>query len=158
MTKVTLNLDLKKFNKSFKEQFKRDIPKLLKKEILRDISEGRSPVGKGRRFKRYSEVYREKIKKSKSSAFRNKRVSPVNMKLSGKMLRSLSVRPSGKSVLIKIVNKLADIHNRLGAGKIKEVRRLLPTRKGEQFNSNITDELLTAARKLARKLARRFSR
>jgi len=71
-----------------------------------------------------------------------KRVSPVNLRLSGDLHSKLKTYIAGgfwKSSRLVIVwdHYLADIHNRQGAGKKKVVRRMLPTNGGEQFNRRI---------------------
>ena len=81
-----------------------------------------------------------------------KKVSPVNLKLTGEMLKSMFVRPIQRGLLIGFDNKLADIHNRLGAGKKKVIRRLLPTNDGESFNRSITNKLNEVLDKLAKQI------
>ena len=86
----------------------------------------------------------------------NKSISPVNLKLSGKLHKSLSVMAtsfpiSGRPFLIlriQFKHFLADIHNRLGAGRKGVVRRMLPTESGENFNlktQRLIRQLLTAS-------------
>jgi len=76
----------------------------------------------------------------------SKSISPVNLKLSGKLHKSLTVAAtsfpiSGRPFLILSIqfkHFLAYIHNNLGAGRKGVVRRMLPTESGEQFNTKIT--------------------
>jgi len=86
----------------------------------------------------------------------SKSISPVNLKLSGKLHKSLSTKAiitnvAGRSFLvlkIKFDHFLADIHNRLGAGRAGVVRRMLPTESGETFNlktQRLIKQLLTAS-------------
>lgn len=91
------------------------------------------------------EVENKKIKQSKE--FRDKKVSPVNLKLTGKLLSSFFIRlKNATTLIIGFDNELADIHNRQGAGKSKVVRRMLPS-KGERFNASITRKIRDAARR-----------
>lgn len=83
-----------------------------------------------------------------------KKVSPVNLKLSGKLHASYFSAIKRFIVTIGFDNVLADIHNRLGAGKSRVVRRMLPG-KGEKFNANITRRLKDAIR---RKFPKSFNR
>ncbi len=137
--KITKNLrDLKMLASKIKRQFNRGVSRELPDLIREDILAGVSPVKGFGRFKKYSESYRDQINKGK---FTGKRKSPVNMKLTGEMLKSLIGRVSRGDVVIKFRNELADIHNRQGAGKPKVVRRLLPTNSGEEFNRKISQKI-----------------
>lgn len=125
----------------------------LEKQIIKEISQGRSPVKQAnpRRFQRYSDSYRKAIKKNRYGS--TKRVSPVNLKLTGKLLKSLFSRPIGSNrIRIGFDNKLADIHNRRGAGKSGVVRRMLPTRAGETFTDSIFKSVLARLDKIANRV------
>jgi len=100
-------------------------------EINSTILSGQSPV-KGKRFKQYSEQYADREKDGSRT--------PVNMYVTGDMLNSLSVKGvnRGKSVSISFASPIAVFHDKLGAGRSKVIRRLLPDpTKGETFKSNI---------------------
>jgi hypothetical protein len=124
------------------ERYKRNAKAELKvethKEIVKSIERGVSPVKGFGRFVKYSTAYLDKIR---SGTYRSKRIRPVNLKLTGELLKSLSVSITKNGLSISFDNKLADIHNREGAGKSKTVRRMLPTNKGEQFSRSITTRL-----------------
>ena len=124
----------------------------FEKQIVREISEGRSPVKRtGGRYAPYSASYKLAIDKGRYSNF-NKRKRPVNLILSGKLLKSIFSRPIGKNkIVIGFDNFLADIHNRQGAGKSKVVRRMLPTNEGETF----TDSIFFAVGSRLKKIANR---
>ncbi len=167
----------------------------LEKQVIREISEGRSPVKGKRRFKRYSESYRsvingekafftnsngkvvviesvddiETFRPSQSARRQNERnqefiedfteqyegksLSPVNLKVTGTLLRSIFSRAVGSNKLvIGFDNFLADIHNRQGAGKSKVVRRMLPTNKGETFSDSIFEAILARLNKIANRV------
>lgn len=124
----------------------------LEKQVVKEISEGRSPVKSKGRFFKYSASYRRAIDRGRYSDF-NKRKRPVNLKLSGQLLNSIFSRPIGRNkLLLGFDNKLADIHNRQGAGKPKVVRRMLPTKEGETF----TDTILFAVGVRLNRLANRI--
>ena len=77
-----------------------------------------------------------------------KKVSPVNLRLSGALHKSLRVFSKGNifrsfRLVVQFKNRLADIHNRLGAGKSKVIRRLLPTNPNERFNRKIEGEVIS---------------
>jgi len=91
-----------------------------------------------------------------------KQISPVNLRHSGKLHKSLKVFTKGGflsnfRMVTQFKNKLADIHNRLGAGKSKVIRRLLPTRRGERFNNRIEGVIFTELKKAADYVAKQFS-
>jgi hypothetical protein len=71
---------------------------------------------------------------------KGKKLSPVNMTVTGAMLKSLTAKISGKFIQLKFSDKLAYIHDTLGAGKSKVKRRLLP-HSGEKFTKRINDKL-----------------
>lgn len=127
----------------------------IEKKIISEIEAGRSPVKNvKRRFPRYSDSYRKTIKKSRG-IFASKRVSPVNLKLTGKLLQSIFSRSVGSSkVQIGFDNFLADIHNREGAGKSRIVRRMLPTNPGETFTDNIFKAVLARLDRFGRRIFR----
>lgn len=91
-----------------------------------------------------------------------KRVSPRNMKLSGDMLKKLKVFTSGQvfgryRLVVFWKHKLADIHNRKGAGRSKVIRRLLPTKSNEKFNTRLTNKLLSELKKATNKIVKSFN-
>jgi hypothetical protein len=98
----------------------------------------------------------------KASQNPTKRVSPVNLRLSGALHRSLFAETKGGflrayRLVIGFKNKLADIHNRLGAGKSKVIRRLLPTKNRETFNRRITLTIVTELEKARDKVVKQFN-
>ena len=128
-----INKFTKTFIKSFNKKLSKNIAIIqkteLENEIIATILSGKSPV-KGKRFKDYNEQYAKREKDG--------RKKPVDLNQTGKMLDSLEVKQvRGKpGLLIRFKDKLAVIHDELGAGKSKVIRRLLP-RKGESFKANI---------------------
>ena len=115
-------------NKSFGKNIRRELTDVIKEEIL----SGKSPV-KGKRFKDYSDSY-SKLKGRKK---------PVDMFVTGTMLESLKARLRGRSsVLFFFSSEIAVYHDKLGAGINKVIRRLLPTRQGEEFKTKINNKIL----------------
>lgn len=84
-----------------------------------------------------------KLNQSISRPYPNKKKSPVNLYLSGKMMDSLRIKKdsANKVVLLGFTDKKAKYHDRDGVGKNKTLRRLLPTRQGEKFKPNINTAL-----------------
>lgn len=124
--------------------------------IVSTIKRGISPVQGGGRFKRYSESYRDAIRKKQGDAiFKEGQISPVNMTLSGDMNDSLQAKKSAKNgaVTIQFDDPKAYFHNNSGAGKSRAIRRLLPDRKGERFSRNIQEKIIETFKELARKAA-----
>jgi len=147
----------------------------IEEPILASIRKGVSPVG-GKKFAKYSKSYKDAIKGK--STFRNKkgtnqtfeitnkdkvydytsefrkygkRIAPINLKLSGKMLNSFFVKLNKDSLELGFDNEVATFHNRKGAGKSKVIRRLLP-RRGEFFNDVIVNKIRLAFKVASRKL------
>ena len=150
MTKVRINFsqskrDLDKFVKEAKSQIQVE----LKKEIVKSIERGVSPVKGEGRFPEYSEVYKDQIKDGR---YAGKRTRPVNLRLTGDLLKSLIIKATNKGLSVIFDNKLADIHNRLGAGKSKAFRRMLPTEKGEEFSRSITMRMKEVLSRVANKI------
>ena len=123
---------------------------LLKKLILESIGRGVSPVEGFGRFDQYSIAYKNAIRGGYYEQYK-KRQRPVNLKLSGKMLKKLSVKASGTKLVVKIDSKIADYHNKEGAGKSKIIRRLLPGRK-EEFSRQITSKVLREFKRIFNKM------
>jgi hypothetical protein len=155
MSKVKINLKgTKKQIKEARNFLMLKIGPLYTKEIENSILKGISPVkGKGR-FVKYSDSYRDQIKEKRNKVLvmAGKRIRPVNLKVTGKLLKSLSWELEGKFLILKFGNIIADYHNRLGAGKSKTIRRMLPTRRNEVFNRVIDKKVRDALKRYAKKL------
>lgn len=101
--------------------------------------------------------------KFQQGASPTKKVSPVNLRYSGGLHKSLNVKTAGGflsnfRLVVRFKNKLADIHNRKGAGKSKVIRRLLPTKNGEKFNRRITTILFDELKKAVNVVAKENNR
>lgn len=134
MAKVTT--DFRKLFKKFKT-FEREtlnaMARPLKREIVKEINDGRSAVSGKRRFTKYSASYRDAIKKGRFSK-QSKRRSPVNLRLSGKLLLSIVSSISNKKLRISFTDDKAVFHQE-GQGNLP-VRKLLPG-PGEKFSKTI---------------------
>ena len=126
----------RKFLDRIKKRFSKEIPNLLRREIVeKSIKKGISPVKGQRKFKQYSESYKKAIRKRQIKG-KNK-FSPVNMTVTGDMLKSFFAKADGDKVRVGFKDPLAFIHNDLGASTKKVKRRLLPTKPKEEFNRSI---------------------
>ena len=135
---ITTKINLKRLKRTMpeiKEQFKNDLPRPLTQAIEKDILKSVSP-NLSKRFPRYSESYGKAKKKEGHPR-------TVNLKLTGKMLRSLTaIKRQGKPLEVEFKDEKATYHNDTGpGGNKKKIRRLLPGQKGEEFNSTITNLL-----------------
>lgn len=139
--------DAKKQIQKYKKVAAREVAKTLEVEIVTSISRGISPVKGEGRFNKYSDSYTKQIKAGTYGE--SKRIRPVNLKLTGDLLRSLIVKATKKGISVIFDNKLADIHNRVGAGKSKAIRRMLPTQRGEEFSRSITMRLREVLNRVA---------
>jgi len=115
--------------------------------ILNLISKGISPVEGANRFQRYSQSYRDAIKKK---YIKDKiKVSPVTMKKTGEMQDSLKFVIKGRSTFLQFDDKKAYWHNE-GKGNLPK-RKLLPNKGSEKFTPRILSKIVKALRKATRK-------
>lgn len=139
------SLGLKTLLPNIKADFSKPENATILEDVIRNqIEKGKSPV-QGFGFKPYSKSYKKKTGKT----------SPVDMTLTGHMLRSLYVKRTSKYTLrIGFDSIIATYHNTMGASIKKVIRRLLPTKRGEQFNyaiRKIIDRLMRNSIKKATK-------
>ena len=135
-----------------KEKYSRFVNKFILEDVISAIKSGRSPVSKGGtdpkgtsgklRFEDYSDPYKKAIAKGRYSG---KTPRPINLTLTGKMLKSIKSRIIKRGIVkVWFTDSKAKYHNELGAGKSKIKRRLLPTGSNEEFNAGISKRLLNA--------------
>lgn len=163
-----LTKSLKKFGKEAKREARRSrIGQRLKSLILQSIRKGLSPVKNQGRYAPYSASYKAAIRGQVT--FRSKRkkgnkyyaypiegkdpnikktaVRPVNLKNTGKMLKSLFVKVVGNatSLVYEIgfsdakAAEIAGYHNK-GTGKMPK-RQILPTGSKQTFSRPITSKI-----------------
>lgn len=151
---IKIKADLKKlksYNKEVKGKFQDELNsgaagyELIR--LLQDIiKKGISPVDGEGRFQTYSESYRTAIKRGD---FPSKKVSPVNMYLSGDMLGSLQFKKVDGKLYVEFGDKKAAYHQ-YGRGNLPK-RKLLPTGLFDRFNKRITDLLIKALKQALKK-------
>lgn len=139
--------------KTFADSIARYAPSILK-EIQKSIERGVSPVeGKGR-FVDYSDSYKNQIGgrfknaagdilRRKSSSMMEKlgkKVRPVNLTLSGRMMRTLYYKVKGSILEISFTSPIAAYHTIFGAGKRRVIRSLLPAFTGERLSRTVFDK------------------
>lgn len=122
---------------------------LTKQEVLESISRGVSPVKGGggqtggqARYMRYSRSYIKQIKEGRHDRF-GKKQRPVNLQLTGKMLRSIRSRETRAGYSVWFTSSLAEIHQTKGAGKSQVTRKLLPAESGQEYSRVITRKILS---------------
>lgn len=136
-----------------KPKFFRLVDKFIKEEMIKSIESGRSPVQKGGlepkgssgklRFQQYSDSYKEAIKSGRAKNKKN--IRPVNLKATGKMLRSIKSRKTKDFIRVWFTDEKAKYHDKQGAGKSKTIRRMAPNpKKGEKFNAGIQRRIVNA--------------
>lgn len=117
---------------------------------------------KGKGSRKRKQAFKEKIEDLNEVFTKfKKRVTPVSLTLSGKMIRSLIVRPSLAltnkfKMLISFTDDTAEFHNSKGAGKSGVLRRLLPTNAGEKFNTKIESTMRNLLNKSVSNIVKRF--
>lgn len=150
------------FNKSemariLSEAFK-NIPGGEVKSLIVDqsILKGISPVEGEGRFESYSDSYKDAIDQGRYSKYSKKKL-PVNLKLSGKMLDSFFVdtKEIKNKIVIGFEHYLAEIHSKLGAGKSKVIRKMLPLKKGEEFKTSIRNGIIKLVKNELSKILRK---
>lgn len=84
-------LGLKDFLKEVNKHMDKAMPPIIKGQIRRLLKDGMSPVKGKRAFKKYSDSYEKDILAGRYNKY-SKKVSPVNLRLSGELYRSLEVK------------------------------------------------------------------
>ena len=139
--KTKFSLTRKKFTDEINGVvFTKGAARSIGKEIKDHVKSGKSPV-KGKLFKQYSTSYANRKKGGQRK--------PVTMSDTGDMLKDLKVTATRSSFRILWDNKIADIHNRLGAGRSKVIRRLLPN-SGESFAVGLMNKINKAIERFKR--------
>ena len=150
--KANLNKNFRKVKKEWVKESK----DILKGEIIKAMSTGRSPVKGEGRYDKYSPSYLKRIKEKKIPG---KKARPVNLKVTGKLHRSIRVRETLRGMTVFFTSRLAKIHSELGAGKSKVIRKIFP-KKGtaEEFSRVITRKLRKILRDKSKKLLPKLTR
>lgn len=139
-----------RFFRQLQSDLRTDCCPRLKKDIITELANGRTPVKGAKDIKRvpYSASYRRQILTGRVRRF-GKRLTPVNLRLSGKMYDSLECRSRGLSLFVRFRDSKAEDHNR-GRGKLP-VRRNLPF-SNEEFNDRINKNLKRCLQRTVRKV------
>ena len=129
--------------------WKPEAKKILKEEIEASLARGQSPVEGGGggtsgkpRFEKYSDSYSDAIKAGRYTEF-GKKQRPVNLYLSGDMIRSMVLKDIKDGISIDFTDEKFQYHNFLGAGKSHVIRPILPI-GDQQFSKTITRKLLSS--------------
>jgi hypothetical protein len=143
--------ELKAKYDKFKKEALKDIKQNIGGYITDNIAAGLSPVEGFKEFKAYSKPYTKAILKTRGFGLL-KNTSPVNLTLTGKLIKSLKVVLGTDRVNIRFDNEKFVYHNNDGAGKSKVKRRMLPTEQGEKFNKQITISIKESLSRLIQKI------
>jgi hypothetical protein len=145
-TKIEIERTFKNIRKRFdryKDVASRTTAEIAKHEVLKAISDGKSPVRGEGNYQKYSDSYKKAIRGGRLG---NKSVRPVNLKVSGKMLNSIKTRITKTGFVLWFSSSIAKYHDKEGAGKSKVIRRMLP-RDGEKFRIDIQNKLMLNLRR-----------
>jgi hypothetical protein len=126
------------------KEWQQKSPPILIRNIKTTIQSGNSPVKESGRFVEYSPSYKKAILRG---VYPGKRLRPVNLTLTGRMMNSLIARNTNTGFTLYFTNKLAKIHSQIGAGKSRTIRKVMPGR-GESFKKSITLESDEMVRKI----------
>ena len=145
-TKIKKN-SLKKLQaqlkKAIRAKAKKVLPKILKRAIIDDhILKGKSPVRGVGKFEKYSIRYTRLLSSGK---FAPKKSTPVNLRLSGDMLKSFEIKISDNGFSVNFDSELAFYHQ-FGLGHLP-ARPLLPVFDGTKYTQAITKEYDAALKK-----------
>lgn len=125
---------------------KRKLPKKIEPIILERIAKGISPVANQGRFKKYSPSY---LKQIQAGRYPGKAKRPVNLYLTGEMIKSFFINPVDRGFRIGFTDPKAWYHNDTGPGGKREfIRRLLPTIPGENFTRAIIKDIIKEIKKI----------
>lgn len=128
-----------------RNQWQQEAPQKIIRNIKDTIQRGNSPVTGFGRYVAYSPTYKSAILAGRYSQY-SKKLRPVNLTLTGKMMRSLIHRRTQKGFTIYFTSKLARIHSQLGAGKSKTIRKVMPS-GSERFKESVIFESNETIRK-----------
>lgn len=159
VNKALVKAKLDKIRKQVKKKFLAEAPKKLAKIMRREIIDnhilkGKSPVKGEGRFDRYSDSYRRMIK-NPNGIFKaiGKKVTPVNLKVSGALLESFSIKETNKGLIIGFTDKVSGYHQK-GTDKMPR-RQMLP---GAGGNEKFTNAISRAYNKEAVKIMKNIVR
>jgi hypothetical protein len=133
-----------------REDFKKEINKSFGQELLDLIRKGVNPVKlSGNKYQQYSDGYKAAIKAGRVPG--KSKISPVDLKQSGDLHKSLTIDISGDNPRVTFNDPKALYHNDIGVGKAKTTRRLLPNHGGEEFTSRLFQKILDALKTAIKK-------
>lgn len=142
---------VKDFKKEFIESFADKAEDII---VNQNIKKGNSPVNGAGKFEPYSDSYIAAIKSGRYKKD-GKKTKPVNLTLTGKMLKSFKVQKTGGGLSMTFTDKKADYHNLLGAGPSHTLRPMLPI-GSEGFTPKITKQILDLITQAIDKIVAKF--
>lgn len=145
--------ELLKFDRGVRRRAVANINKEFPQEVLELLRDGISPTQGGEFKSNYSELYKKLIA---AGVYGSKTISPVNLKLSGKLYKSLTSKqtPAKGRISFTFRDKKAKKHDK-GEGHLP-VRRLFPE-KGEALHANLRQIIARSVRKAVKTVAKRSS-
>lgn len=131
---------LKRILPNARSNFAREMKRTIVDVIVEKIVSGLSPIKGQNRYKKYSDAYSKK----------KGRKQPVDLVGTGKMLENMRARQTSKnSIVLEFPSakerKKASAHND-GAGSLPQ-RKILPTKRGETFKSDILNKIIKIVEK-----------
>lgn len=140
--------NFKKLSSKVSNEFIKKASEEVKPLIVDTILKGASPVKGYKRFENYSPSYRDAIRKGRYSS-EGKRPRPVNLFLTGRMLKSIKSVITKNGFTVWFTDKKAKYHNDIGVGAAGTIRKMLPG-NGEELSAPIS----LALKKLLRKIVK----
>lgn len=153
------------------KKFRDTMAKTVGAKINDTIAQGRTPVkGGASRFQEYSASYKRQIEEN-DGVIRGtdgrlntgKRVRPVNLFVSGDMLKSQKVEKTPKGVAVSYSKRvdgknIAAVHNNGDPSRNLPARRILPTKRGEEFSREVKNHITGTAKKLVIRTVQKINR
>lgn len=127
-----LNNTLEKAEKASLKSWQTKAKPVIKEEILDYVSKGKSPVKNQGNFEKYSVNYKKKDK------------SVVNLKVTGKMLKSIKVKKTLNGISVFFSSPIMKYHN--GQGRVD--RLTLPVENNQEFRKEIKQKLASLYKKI----------
>lgn len=160
MAKVKTNFPLAKKGIKLTSAQKKLLGRSIDKAVKSRIARGISPVQFAKKFASYA-VDRSEAVGDYPVGIKSKK--PVNLKLTGKMLRSMTFKIMKKGIKYGMIGaspKLDEIFLVHNEGLRKDIpkRHMLPTKKGEKFQSGVQKQIKTIYLKIIKAIIKKTNR
>lgn len=130
--------------KKVEERFYKILEAKIEEEVKSLIGKGLSPVKGQGRYKKYSKSYVKQMGKGK---LKDKKPRPVNLKATGNLYKAFVVKNKGDRLVVSLDERKAPY-----AKFVHELRKILPTEKGDKFTRALNTILRESLREAVRQV------